>query len=43
MTPLPALPDFFTLRHFAEIDSTNDEARRQAGVRRAVGPGDLGR
>jgi len=30
MTPLPALPDFFTLRRFAEIDSTNDEARRLA-------------
>lgn len=30
MTPLPALPDFFTLRHVTDIDSTNDEARRQA-------------
>jgi BirA family biotin operon repressor/biotin-[acetyl-CoA-carboxylase] ligase len=30
MNALPALPDFYTLRHFATIDSTNDEARRQA-------------
>lgn len=32
MNALPALPDFFTLRHFAVIDSTNDQARRQAAA-----------
>jgi BirA family biotin operon repressor/biotin-[acetyl-CoA-carboxylase] ligase len=32
MNALPALPDFFTLRHVAVIDSTNDEARRQAAA-----------
>jgi BirA family transcriptional regulator, biotin operon repressor / biotin---[acetyl-CoA-carboxylase] ligase len=30
MTKLPALPEFFSLRHYAEIDSTNSEARRLA-------------
>jgi BirA family transcriptional regulator, biotin operon repressor / biotin---[acetyl-CoA-carboxylase] ligase len=30
MTELPELPAFYSPRHFADIDSTNDEARRQA-------------
>jgi BirA family biotin operon repressor/biotin-[acetyl-CoA-carboxylase] ligase len=32
MTEPPALPDFYSPRHFAEIDSTNDEAKRQAAA-----------
>jgi BirA family biotin operon repressor/biotin-[acetyl-CoA-carboxylase] ligase len=38
MNALPALPAFFTLRRFAAIDSTNDEARRQgaAGAREGL-------
>jgi BirA family biotin operon repressor/biotin-[acetyl-CoA-carboxylase] ligase len=38
MTELPRLPAFYSLRHFAEIDSTNDEAKRQAA---AGGPSGL--
>ena len=32
MNQLPALPPFYSSRHFAEIDSTNDEAKRQAAA-----------
>lgn len=32
MTKLPELPAFYSLLHFAEIDSTNDEAKRRAAA-----------
>jgi BirA family biotin operon repressor/biotin-[acetyl-CoA-carboxylase] ligase len=32
MNELPELPAFYSLRHFADIDSTNDEAKREAAA-----------